>query len=133
MSDPKCARMLLKAAERDLEALRVMCDSDQVPDEVFGFHIQQAAEKSLKAWLALVGEVYPLTHNLELLLDLLVRRGIATRPFRKLVEYTPYAVEFRYAGVDSTTEPIDRDVALALVESLLRQVQSQIIHHANIK
>ena len=49
MSDVKCARMLLDAAERDVGALRVMLPSGEVSDEVFGFHVQQAAEKSLKA------------------------------------------------------------------------------------
>ena len=126
MSDPKCARMLLQAAERDLDALQVMRRSDKVSDEVFGFHVQQAAEKSIKAWLASLGEVYPLTHNLELLLDLLENRDVATKPFRKLIDYTPYAVEFRYAGVDSSAEPIDRKSALTLVESLLRQVRLEL-------
>ena len=126
MSDPKCARMLLQAAERDLEALQVMRRSDKVSDEVFGFHVQQAAEKSLKAWLASLGEVYPLTHNLDLLLDLLEYRGIATKPFRKLSDFTPYAVEFRYAGMDSSAESIDRKSAVTLVESLLRQVRLEL-------
>ena len=62
--------MLLDAAERDAGALRVMRRSGEVSDEVYGFHVQQAAEKSLRAWLALLGQVYPLTHNLEALLDL---------------------------------------------------------------
>ncbi len=70
MTDPKCARMLLRAAERDVGALRVMRHSDDISDEVLGFHAQQATEKSLKAWLALLGETYPLTHNLDTLLDL---------------------------------------------------------------
>ena len=47
-----------------------MRHSDDISDEVLGFHVQQAAEKSLKAWLALLGETYPLTHNLDTLLDL---------------------------------------------------------------
>ena len=58
-----------------------MRQSDQISDEVFGFHIQQAAEKSLKAWLALLGEVYPLTHNLELFLDRLDDRGVCCDAF----------------------------------------------------
>ena len=118
--------MLLQSAERDLEALQVMCQLDKVSDEVFGFHVQQAAEKSLKAWLALLGQVYPLTHNIELLLDLLDDRGVATEPFRKLIEYTPYAVEFRYAGVDPSAEPIHRGLALALVELLLQCVRREL-------
>ena len=118
MSDVKSARMLLAAAKRDVDALRVMIHSNEISDEVFGFHVQQAAEKLLKAWIALLGEVYPLTHNIEGLLDLLAGRSAAVEPFRGLVEYTPYAVEFRYMGVDSDSETIEREGALALVQAL---------------
>ena len=124
MSDPKCARMLLGAAERDVLTLRNMTSG--VPDESYGFHLQQAAEKSFKAWLALLGETYPLTHNLEALVNLLASRAVDMMAFRELVVYTPYAVEFRYGGVDSGTELIDRMSALALVEALLDQVLQEL-------
>ena len=126
MTDPKCARVLLDAARRDVGALRVMHRSDEVSDEVFGFHVQQAAEKALKARLALLGETYPLTHNLEALLDLLEGLGVATEPYRKMVGYTPYAVEFRYEVVDSGTESLDRNEALSLAESLLEEVRRHL-------
>ena len=126
MSDPKCARVLLDAAERDVGALRVMGRSHEISDEIFGFHAQQAAEKSLKAWLALLGKVYPLTHNLEALLELLSERNDVSGRFRKLIDFTPYAVEFRYEGVESGTDPIDRKSALTLVEALLAQVRRQL-------
>ena len=125
MSDAKCARMLLRAAERDIEALRVMRRSDAIPDEIFGFHVQQGAEKLLKAWIALLGDSYPLTHSIETLLALLTDRGAATEPFNDLAAYTPYAVEFRYAGVGPNAEPIDRPRTLALVEALLEEVGNQ--------
>ena len=120
MSDPKCAEMLLRAAERGLLTLRGMAAG--VPDESFGFHVQQAAEKAFKAWLCLLGETYPLTHNLEALMGLLAAQGIATPPFRTLIPYTPYAVEFRCEGVSSNTGPIDREEAL-VVEALLARVR----------
>ena len=120
MSDVKCAKLMYHAAERDLLTLRSMTAG--APVESFGFHVQQAAEKALKAWLALLGETYPLTHSLETLLDLLADRGAAVEPFRSLVDYTPYAVEFRYVGVDPDAEPIDREGAIALVEALLERV-----------
>lgn len=126
MSDLKCARMLLRAAERDVEALRVMRQSDEVSDEVFGFHVQQAAEKALKARIALRGDTYPLTHNIEGLLDFLVDQGVNMDLFRTLVEYTPYAVEFRYQGIGSGMDPIDRDTALALIEALLEDVRGEL-------
>ena len=123
MSDLKCAQMLFDAAERDLLTLQGMTAG--VPEESFGFHVQQAAEKALKAWLALLGETYPLTHNLEALLDLLADRGVVTNPFRELIGYTPYAVEFRYEGVGEATEPIDREGTLTLVEALLERVRGE--------
>ena len=126
MSDPKCARVLLDAAERDVGALRVMGRSHEISDEIFGFHVQQAAEKSLKARLALLGKVYPLTHNLEALLELFSEGNDVSRRFRKLIDYTPYAVEFRYEGVESGTDPIDRKAALTLVEALLAHVRRQL-------
>ena len=124
MSDVKCARVMYRAAERDVLTLRSM--TADAPVESFGFHVQQAAEKALKAWLALLGEKYPLTHSIETLLDVLDDRGAAVEPFRDLVEYTPYAVEFRYAGVDPDAEPIDREGALANVEALVEQVGRQL-------
>ena len=59
MSDPKQARVLLEAAERDVSALRGMGDAAVFADEVFGFHAQQAAEKLLKAWLASPSHGWP--------------------------------------------------------------------------
>ena len=127
MSDDKCARMLVSAAERDIEALRVMRRSDDIPGEVFGFHVQQAAEKLLKAWIALLGESYPLTHNIDALLALLAGRDVATEPFRDLAVYTPYAVEFRYAGVGPGVAPIDRDRATARADALLKRVRRELV------
>ena len=123
MSDAKCAGMLVEAARRDIEALRVMRHAHGIRDEIFGFHVQQAAEKLLKAWIALLGESYPLTHSIETLLELLAERGVDTAPYLDLGAYTPYAVEFRYAGVGPDAKPIDRTGARHAVEALLRHVE----------
>ena len=74
MSDRKQARVLLEAAEMDVAALRGMGDAAVFADPVFGFHVQQAAEKLFKAWLAISGAAYPLIHDLEELLTLLTAR-----------------------------------------------------------
>ena len=116
----------MDAAERDVAALRAMCRSDEISDEIFGFHVQQAAEKLFKSWIALLGEVYPLTHSIERLFNLLADQGVPVEPFRKLIDYTPYALEFRYTGVDSSAEAIDREGALAIIEALLEQVRRRL-------
>ena len=72
MSDPKQARALIEAAARDLTTVRLMANNADFPDENFGFNVQQGAEKLCKAWLSLLGEIYPLTHDLGYLLDRLI-------------------------------------------------------------
>ena len=124
MSDLKCATLMLRAAERDVLTLRSM--TDRAPEESVGFHVQQAAEKALKSWLALLGETYPLTHSLETLIDFLESRGAAVEPFRSLIDYTPYVVELRYSGVDPGAEPIDREGALSTVGALVEGVRCEL-------
>ena len=48
MSDLENANSLLIAAQRDSRALVAMAESAAVADEVFGFLVQQALEKTLK-------------------------------------------------------------------------------------
>ncbi len=40
-----------------------MTDPEVFADEVFGFQAQQAAEKTLKAWLTVLGLEYPRRHD----------------------------------------------------------------------
>ena len=126
MSDVKCARMLMEASSRDVEALGGMADATVFADEIFGFHVQQAAEKLLKAWLALLGEAYPLTHDLNLLFNLLRNKGADASSFSALTEYTPYAVQFRYEATGHDAVPIERQESLGLVDSLLARVQLEL-------
>ena len=96
MSDINQAKNLLKIAQRDVRALSGMLNADTFADEIFGFHVQQAVEKLLKAWLAAMGEVYPLTHNLILLLQLLEDLGCDVTEFYELSDFSPFAVILRY-------------------------------------
>ena len=89
-----------------------MANAAVFADEIFGFHAQQAAEKLLKAWLALLGETYPTTHDLARLLAMLSVHDVEATRFNELVEYTPFAVQFRYAPGDLSARPLDRDTAI---------------------
>ena len=127
MSDLERSRVLLEAAERDLRALKGMSDTEVFDDEIVGFHAQQAAEKTLKAWLTLLGESFPLTHDLDYLLRRVEGREPDVGRFEQLVEYNPYAVQFRYESSDADTVPIDREEAVRRLESLHQEVARRLI------
>lgn len=51
MADFEHARAMLRMAHKDFNALTGMLDNALFADEIFGFHVQQAVKKALKAWL----------------------------------------------------------------------------------
>lgn len=126
MSDISQAKNLLKVAQRDLKALAGMLDADVFADEIFGFHIQQAVEKLLKAWLAALGKIYPLTHNLDLLLQLLEDLDCDVSEYRKLADFAPFAVQLRYADMNLEDSPVDREDAIAQVKVLHRRIEAVV-------
>ena len=116
------ARLLLRMAGGDLQMLRLARNSTEVCDEVFGFHVQQAAEKCCKAWIALLGGEYPLTHDLGRLLDRIGRQDDTVSAFADLIRFTPFAVQYRYERLAEDAAPIDRPAAVRRVEALRRRV-----------
>ena len=103
-----------------------MGDAAVFADEIFGFHVQQAAEKLFKAWLALRGETHPHSHDLAALLDMLSVGGADVTRFDGLVEYTRYAVRLRYAAVDPDSGLLDRPEAIEHVEALLVTIRRRL-------
>jgi hypothetical protein len=124
MSELEHARAMLDMAAKDLSALKGMSDPATFAEEVFGFHVQQAVEKCLKAWIAALGGDYPLTHNLATLLAALESRGADVSPFWRLVDYSPFGVAFRYEALDVGDGVLDRPAAIAGVQALFDQVQA---------
>ncbi len=89
-------------------------------DEIFGFHVQQAVEKTLKAWLCAYAVDYPLTHDLARLLTMLEKLGVDVKLFWPLVQFTIFAVQARYEdGLSALDEPLERAVEIENVRSLL--------------
>ena len=128
MSRPETerARALLERADADLAAVRVLEPVDTVPDEIVGFHGQQAAEELLKAVLAGRGIEFPRTHSLRFLLDLLADHGLAP-PARlhDLTELYPFGVQLRYEAPPDE-EPLDRPAVRELLEGLREWAASHI-------
>lgn len=107
------AKILALKARGDRYAAQTGFSAGVAP-EIIGFHLQQAAEKWLKALLASLNEEYPKTHDLIRLLDLVVVHWPNLDRFREpLRPLGLYAVELRYDDVGH----IDS-------EDLLRQASS---------
>ncbi|MBI4827771.1 MAG: HEPN domain-containing protein [Nitrospinae bacterium] len=81
------------------------------------FHAQQAAEKALKSVLLHKGSSFPLTHDIEELLEIAANIGLTVPPeVQKASLLTPYAVETRYPGSYHDVTENDLDEALQLAE-----------------
>ncbi len=91
MTDIKQADAMMRMARRDMTALRGMGDTAIFADEIFGFHVQQAVEKALKAWMCALGLTYPFTHRINRLLMLLRDGGADVETFWWTDEFTIYA------------------------------------------
>ena len=122
MNDLDHARELMVMAEKDYLAIAAMqFDATNFHDEVFGFHAQQAVEKSLKAWLAHLHVEYPLKHDLDILFDLLASSGCVVDKFRFAADLNVFAVEHRYESFKGE-KSIDRPRIVAGVKMVMEFV-----------
>ena len=100
------ARLLQRKAAQDLAVLDKLLDDPAINDKTLGYHAQQAAEKLIKALLALHGHDYPRSHNIGLLLDLLANHGIPLpERFEALQTLTPFSTVFRYDDLSLEDTP----------------------------
>jgi len=124
MKDLEQARNFLNIASKDYRALCGMEDPEVFSSEIFGFHVQQAVEKALKAWLCILGVLFPKTHDLDELGALLEEAGQKIPKFlQTLLEFTDFAVAFRYEAFLDLEGDIDRDVCIDQVGRLLQYIQ----------
>jgi HEPN domain-containing protein len=129
MPPRKAALLLLRKAAEDEALLDEVLESPRVTDAIFGFHAQQTAEKLLKAVLAQAGVLYPLTHRLGQLIDLVRDSGIALPPeFDAINMLTPFAVEFRYDVIpEEDEETLDRHATRQLLVRLRVWAEGRIL------
>jgi HEPN domain-containing protein len=113
-SELDLARAMASKADSDLRMAEIGIEHD-APLDAVAFHLQQTAEKLLKALLASRGVEYPRTHDVEALLDLALTDFSGLNEFReRLLGLNAYAVEMRY---DAALYP-DREEVLAALETV---------------
>lgn len=118
--------MLMAKAAEDEALVAASVDNPAISDAIVGFHLQQAAEKLLKALLARRGVAYRRTHDLFELFGLLSASGLPlSNRLLRIGLYTPYAVEFRYDEPDLEAK-LDRPAALALLRELRQWAETKM-------
>ena len=119
------AKAWLVKAWRDLETARRAAAGDPPFYDVAVYHCQQAAEKSVKAYLVYHRKSYEKTHDIEVLVDLAADIDAS---FGTLVDaadvLTPYATRFRYPNSTFAVEPqpAEYDEAFRQAETIYRFV-----------
>ncbi len=108
-------REWLKRADHDLRSARLLSSSEDPLLDTAIYHCQQAAEKSLKAWLQFKDDPFSKTHDIE---DLVERASDLNPDFGKLAKaasvLTPYVSAFRYPGGFGESMPTREEFDAAL-------------------
>lgn len=131
MSSPEddlaeASRTLSRKARGDAAAARDLAANPDIPDEIIGFHAQQAVEKWLKALIADRGQRFEHTHDLRRLV-LLATQERAALPVDvdAVIALTQYSVPLRYEDL-LDAEPLDRDATVALLDEIGRWASAQL-------
>lgn len=104
----------LRHARSDLSLASLGRGADVLPEQIC-FHAQQAVEKALKAVLIFHEIEFPLTHDLQALMETLVAAvGPLPPELAEADTLTPYAVETRYPGFWGEVTEADVDEALCV-------------------
>jgi HEPN domain-containing protein len=113
------ALLLLRKADADLSLVEEVWDSEQVANEIIGFHCQQAAEKLLKSLLSEFGVSFARTHNLRVLMDLITDAGHALpSELADLDVLTPFGTVFRYEDIPPAQASLDRHATRIMLRVL---------------
>lgn len=114
-------------AESDLRLARLAAGDPSIRREQVCFHAQQAAEKAIKAVLLSQHIEFPLTHDLEELLEIARSKGIElSDEVREAGLLTPYAVETRYPGLWSEISDADLREAMRIAELTIAWAHEKI-------
>ena len=128
MKKPKdYADLLLNKAKQDALLFDKLIDDHEISDEILGFHIEQAIEKSLKCILVFHNIPFRKTHDIRELLDLIHDNNIQLPDtFNTIDEWTPYAVQYRYDDINTDTIKFNRKNAQIIIWDLIKWIESYI-------
>ena len=108
----------MRFAYSDLDYAQA-CASARVLPEARCFHLQQAAERGLKAVLLRLGTEPPRTHNIRLLLELVPAEVQIPEAMQQATRLSKYAVGTRYPESELPVTEEEYRGALRLAEAVV--------------
>jgi len=123
-SEPDASPDWMRYARGDLALAQVSLPEDSFY-EFLCFHAQQAAEKSLKAVLIHKGILFPKTHIIERLVDLLPEDISKIPELSEAAKLSVYATASRYPG--DISEPVTAEEyreAITLAEAVVQWAET---------
>ena len=104
------AQLMVDRARADLRAARQLLAVEDGDQTIIGFHLHQAVEKALKAFLAGSEIEIPYTHDLAKLITAISTNGLdVPAGVASVVWLTPWGTTFRY---EDPGDDLDTDAAL---------------------
>ena len=100
---------------QDLKAAKVLISEDGMRETTL-FHLQQAIEKALKAYLIWCAVCFPHTHDLEVLVDLAIEQDADFEQLDSVTDMTDFAVAVRYPESDQWIDDCDPSEWMVIVE-----------------
>lgn len=117
---PASPKEWLSHALSDLKLAKLGRKHQDVLYQQICFHGQQAVEKALKAVLLFKKINFPLTHDIQELIDIFEKAGVSLpSSFLDAGNLTPYAVETRYPGYWGEINDSDVDEAIKIAEMVV--------------
>lgn len=133
MKNQQLVELWLVRARSNLERARAGKVSEGILFEDLCFDCQQTVEKSLKAWMISRDIIFPWTHSIARLLELLEEKGtILPENIKDALILSDYAVTTRYPG---EYEPVVEDEfreALNIAERVFAWVLQQVNKECDI-
>jgi len=124
MRNLEAANTWLKRAKSNMARAKAGRVSSEILYEDLCFDAQQAVEKALKSLCVIHEIVFPKTHDIAYLIELLEEKNVTVpEAVQNAKILTGYAVETRYPG---DYEPVDEDdyfKAIEIAEKVLRWVK----------
>lgn len=99
------AKTLLRVALRDLQTAQLL-EAAPAQESSWGFHLQQAIEKALMAWILALNHQSPYSHDLSDLMRILSDLGQEVDSYAEMTVFTVFAVQLR---LDDESDPLDLD------------------------